>query len=277
MTLKAFLDRALVFLRQYSVVLIFIALVLIGVFSYAFGLRITGSGIVQTGALYMEGLPNGTAVYTDQSRLTMEKGGKVRIDLLPGGHTVIVDAPNMQPWNELFTVQSGKNAVLSPLFVPKEPVLRQLGAEDLAKASTAILSYALPTKAAPLSLADGCAVVYVANNRILADAAVAENCTTPPYLLCPVEEGGERTEACPSSTVIFPPNEYIESVAPFPGRNDAIVVAAGSQAYVVELDPRAPQFFAPILKGPRVRSAPWNDTSVVITDTTKVYELLLVP
>lgn|GEM_PF-805522 len=269
-------EKPLTLLKRYWLVLAFLVIVLLGVFMYVFGLRLTGSGFVQAGTLSIVGLPDGTAVYTDQSRMTAARGGRAEVDLLPGGHTVIVDAPNMQPWNELFMVEAGKSTVLAPLLVPKTPVANRLTGEERALGAEAILNYPLPTKAAPLPLSSGCALVYVSNNRILAEGISTETCTVPEYLLCPIEEGGARTEVCPSATVIFPPNENIESVSPFPGRDDALIVAAGSQAYVVELDPRAPQFFAPIMKGPRVRSAPWNDSSVVISDTAQVYQLFLV-
>jgi hypothetical protein len=270
-------EKPLVLLKRYWLVLAFLIVVFAGVFAYAYGLRLTSSGFVQVGTLSLTNLPSGTAIYTDQSRLSYARNGRAHIALLPGGHTIIIDAPDMQPWNELFTVESGKTLSISPLLVPKKPALRPLKGDERAKGAEVILSYALPTKAAPLMLASGCALVYVAGNRIVADATTTPTCVPPEYLLCPVEEGGARTEACPSSTVIFPPSEHIESVSAFPGRLDALVVAAGSQAYVVELDPRAPQFFAPLLKGPRIRSAPWNETSIVISDTKQVYELPLAP
>ncbi len=270
-------EKLLIYLKRYALVLIFLVLVLGGIFAYAFGIRFTSQGFVRAGSLVMTNLPEGTSVYTDQSKLRIARGGKVEIDLVPGGHTVIIDAPGQQPWNDLFTVTAGEVTTLNPLFVPKEPKLRTLTGEERAAAASAILAYALPTKFAPLQMAGGCALVYVAANRIVADATTTPNCVAPEYLLCPVEEGGARTEACPSSTVVFPPNEYIESVSPFPGRDDVLIVSAGSQAYVVELDPRAPQYFAPLVKGARVRSAPWSDTSIVYSDTKHVYEVPLTP
>ncbi len=62
---------------------------------------------------------------------------------------------------------------------------------------------------------------------------------------------------------------------PFPGRDDALVVWAGTALYVVELDPREPQFVAPVFKGAIKGAAPWSATSVVVTNGTEDVELPL--
>lgn len=264
------MKKALEALRQYWLVLLFLLIVLLGVGAYAYGYRLSSLGLVRAGTLVLQGVPEGARIYTDQSRLTLASGGDALIDLVPGNHTVIVDAPGMQPWNELVTIQPGAKTSHAPLLIPVEVVARVLHGEERTLAADAILAYPLPKKESSLSLFGGCARVYVFENRIVADATTTPSCTPPEFLQCATE-----TDALCPSTVIFPPNERLESVSPYPGRDDALVVAAGSQAYVLELDPRAPQFFAPILKGVRVRGAPWTDQSIVISDTKKVFELPL--
>lgn len=266
------MNKSIELLRRYWLVLLFLIIVLIGVGGYAYGYRISSSGIVRTGTLVLTEVGAGARVYTDQSRLTLSVGGETRIELTPGTHTVIVDSPGMQPWNELFEIESGKETILAPLSIPVEVTARVLHGEERATAADAILAYLLPQKTAPLTLSGGCALVYVFENRVVADGTTTPSCVPPVFLECAAEIASSG--ACPS-TVIFPPNERLESVSKYPGRDDALVIAAGGQAYVVELDPRTPQFFAPILKGPRVRSAPWTDTSIVISDTKKVFELPL--
>lgn len=264
------------YLRDYWAISLLVLLFALGVLLYLAGWRLGQGGMpVRAGELVLEGVPSGTYAYIDQTRRIPAHGGTARSDLTPGSHTVIVDAPGFQPWNELFAIESGKDTVLRPILVPKEPEPRTLHGEERSAGAAAILAFGIPTKAAPLSMEGGCALVYVANGRVLADATTTPECAAPEYLLCPVEEGGARTEACPSSTVIFPATEHIESVSPFPSRDDAVIVAAGGSSFVIELDPREPQFVSPLLKGPRMRAAPWSATSIVISDTKQVYELPL--
>ena len=268
------MEKGLILIRRYALVLVFLAIVLLGVGGYAFGYRFTGNGLIKSGTILITDVPQGTVVFADQSRLTTVTGSSARIDLAPGSHSIIVDAPGMQPWNELVEVSSDKDLLLAPVLVPVQSKVRVLSGDERAKAVTTLLEYALPTKASPLVLAGGCALVYASGNRIVADSATSTtDCITPEFLLCDASVASS-TGVCPS-TVVFPPNERLESVSVFPGRDDALVIAAGGQAYVVELDPREPQFFAPILRGPKVKAAPWTDSSVVISDTQKVYELSL--
>lgn len=264
------MEKALILLRRYALVLAFLAVVLAGVALYAFGFRLSTGGLVRAGTLIVTPAPDGTEVFTDQSRVTRALSGEARVDLLPGSHSLIVSAPGMQPWSELVIIESGKDTVFTPILVPIEPIAKKLTGEERATAVAALLAYSLPTKESPLVLSGGCALVYTSGNRVIADATTTPSCTAPDYLVC--APGTEGT--CPS-TVIFPPNERLESVSAVPGRDDALVIAAGSQAYVVELDPRQPQFFAPIMKATRVRSAPWTESSIIISDTKDVYELPL--
>jgi hypothetical protein len=269
------MKKALEILNRYWLVLLFLVLVIAGVGMYTFGYRISINGLEKTGTVIVNEVPEGTQVFADESRITIASGGKAHVELLPGSHSIIVAAPGMQPWNELVIVTSGVDSILSPVLVPVEVQARKLSGEERALGADAILAYPLPLKDSPLRLANGCALVYVANNRIVADATTTPECSTPPeYLLCTTDELATTTSVCPS-TVVFPPNERLESVSAFPGRDDALVVAAGGQAYVVELDPRTPQFFAPIMRGARVRAAPWTESSIVISDTKQVYELPL--
>jgi hypothetical protein len=65
------------------------------------------------------------------------------------------------------------------------------------------------------------------------------------------------------------------AVVPFPGRKDALIVAAGKTVFAIEIDPREPQFIAPIFKGSLTGLASWSATSIVVTNGTEVVELPL--
>ncbi|MCI0597655.1 hypothetical protein L0Y34_01095 [Candidatus Parcubacteria bacterium] len=257
---------------HWPILLVSFALIL-PVALYGAGYRVTAGGFTQVGTLVVTGLPSGSTVYTDQARRTYSANGKATIDLLPGTHAVIVDAPDFHPWDELFLVHAGAVTELRPLLVRAALAPRKLTGEERTRAAAVILAWTLPTKEAPLSMKGGCALVYVLDNRIVAEASTTPSCAPPVFLSCETEEtnGGDLC----SPTIIFSPNERLESVSAFPSRDDALVIAAGGSSYVVELDPREPQYFAPLMKGPRMRSAPWSEQSIVISDTKQVYELPL--
>lgn len=262
------------FIKDYWAVTLFGVVLFAGIILFTIGWRIGPNGSpVLVGTLVIENAPTGTYAYLDEIRRVVAHDGIVRTELMPGSHSVIVDAPGMQPWNEVFTVVSGQETKLVPLFIPKEPSLRILKGAEREAARISMLRSMPPTKAAPLTLLEGCAEVYTVQNRLVADPVVTPSCTPPEYLLCPAEEGGVRDLPCPSSTVIFPSSQRIDSVAPFPGRDDALLVAAGTNVYVLELDPRYPQFIAPLLKGERVRVT-GTATSTLLSDQERIYEFV---
>jgi hypothetical protein len=114
----------------------------------------------------------------------------------------------------------------------------------------------------------GCAVVYASGNKIIAEATTTpETSCTPPAFLC---ESG----TC-APTFVHVPAETLRSILPFPKRDDALVVAAGGLIYVIELDPREPQFFAPLFKGVFAAATSWSDNAVAGTDGTKTFAIPL--
>ncbi len=129
-------------------------------------------------------------------------------------------------------------------------------------ARAAFATQKLPTLMAPLSL--GCAEVYVSNNRVIATAAsTSPACATPPDYLC-------SAGSC-APTIIYSPAAPLHSVIPFPGRTDALIVATGEWVYTIGLDPRTPQYFAPILQGLSPMVAPGPNGSLYVGDEKAVY------
>lgn len=267
-------EKARNYLRDYWAITLLAALFALTLSLFLLGWRLGPGGLpVRASMLLIKGVPSGTYVYVDETRRhIVAENGETSLWLTPGMHTVIVDAPEMQPWNELFPVVSGENVTLSPILIAKKPEFPALHGEARDAAARALYFPHLPTKIAPLTLAGGCASIYIANNRILADATSTPTCAAPEYLLCPAEEGGVRDLPCPSSTVIFSASDRLDSVVAYPGREDALLVAAGSSIFVIELDPRSPQFIAPLLKGDRVRVGSTASSSAILSDQKNVYE-----
>ncbi len=246
----------------------FLGLIALIAILYTVGLRVgPGPSIVRVGTLLISDVPEQTEVYVDDTRRAAVVGGVARIALSPGPHTVIIAAPEAQPWSELVLIESGESFEVSPILAPTSIHGEKLAGADAEAARKAILAYKLPLKAGPLSLASGCALVYTAQNRIVAEATTTETCTTPPDYLC-IGEG------C-ATTVIFPPTGTLRSVSPLPGRDDALLVSSGNMVYVLELDPRDPRFFAPLYKGIAPIGIPGTDGKILVQDGKLFYQLSL--
>ena len=196
------------------------------------------------------------------------------MSLLPGTHSVVVDSDGFQPWNELVTITEGEVTHVRPLLVAKDIQEKEVPVESLADASRAIALSTLPTQNAPLLLSEGCVAVYVAGNRIVATRTDATDCSPVPYLC--TEKSIEEFGAC-LPTIIFETGEALRGLIAYPGRNDALILASSNIAYIIELDPREPRFFAPIppAKGADIRIAPWTDSSILIRHDFQIKEVSL--
>lgn len=246
-----------------------VAVVAVGYFA---GYRVDEAGITRVGTMVIHNLPEGTAVYIDKSSRIFAKDGTARAQLTPGMHSVIVSATAMDPWNEVFEVVASKDTVLSPIIIPsKLPTLNITGA-DLNKARAAVAATKYPTKATPLILAGGCAQVYASGNRILADGTTTPSCTIPSYLACAPKSAENPTGVC-ATTIIRTNAQPVRALLPYPGRDDAVVVLAGNIVYALELDPRDPQFVAPVFQDQLTGIGSYATSSIVVTNGS-VYEEL---
>jgi hypothetical protein len=263
------MEHSLTFVKKNWALLLIVLIIVVIVSGLSLGYRIApGLKIVRNGTLSLYNLPTGTIVFTDESRRTNEKNGTVSIALLPGSHTVIVDSPQYQPWNELFMVTDAKETVLNPLYIPTQSKTRAVPAENLSIAQNAIWSGTLPSKAKPLSVAGGCAFVYAEQNNIIAEASTtATGCSIPEFL--------KSADGSYAPTVVYSA-EQLNAVLPFPGRGDTLIIASGVTLYALEIDPRQPQFFRSLAKGTSSVHAGYGSDSVLYaSDGTKTVSISL--
>ncbi len=228
------------YLKKFSLLIIALILVAILASAYELGYRV-GPGVTlsRVGTLTLLNLSKGASVYTDTAlRGTAEKAGNMTFDLVAGNHVVIVANPSDFPWSAIVDISSGENQTVDPILVSTSTKVQLLSGSAETTALATIASTTLPTFSHPLKLENGCALVYVENNQVLASATSARGCTTPSYL-CLVGK-------C-APTIIFAPTNSLTAVLQYPGRQDALLVGLGNSLYVIALDPRSPQFFAPIV------------------------------
>ncbi len=221
-----------------------------------------GLTLVRVGTLVVADIPAETDVFVDQAYRGTSSGNPVKANLVPGTHSVIVDAPGMQPWNTVIAIEPRQDLTVSPILVPKAPERSLLVGDEADVAADAIRATVLPTEANPLIV--GCNAISISNNRVI--AAPAADCETPEYLC---SEG-----AC-SPTIVYSPPAPIRSVIPFPGRTDALLVATGEWVNVLDIDPRNPQFFAPLGRGTSPLIAAEDEDSIYLSDGDKFYSFSL--
>ena len=242
-------------------VLLFVIALLLG---YGAGFR-PGPGltIVRVGTLTVTDLPAGTTVFTDMASRGVSNGGPFNVPLVPGTHTVIVSAPGDEPFERTVTITSNEATEVSAILVPQKPLPTILDGAEAAAAQALIAKSVLPTQGAPLSV--GCADVYVLDNRVVAaPATTTPGCATPPDYMC--------TNGSCAPTLVYAPTTPIHDVVHFPGRTDAVIVATGPSVNVVGLDPRYPQYFAPVVKSMNPLIAEASTTGgFFVSDSGKTY------
>lgn len=240
-------------------VVIFVAVLLIG---YSAGFR-PGPGltVVRVGTLVVTGVPDGTTVYADLAPRGTSKGGSLSAQLVPGSHSIIVDAPNDEPWQQIVEIVSNKNTEIAPILVPKKPIITALTGSIGTDTLTLVNATTLPSEQAPLRM--GCTEVFASLNRVIvAPLPEGSDCTTPEFLC---------SDGSCAPTIAYSPAAELRSIIPFPGRTDAVIVATGSWVYAIALDPRTPQFFAPVTQGTAPMIATATSSSFYLADQGKAY------
>lgn len=260
------MKKVLTLLLRHWIFFSFVAVILFLIAFYLLGFRVgPGPSIVQVGTVILIDVPERTEIYVDSTRQTVIGGGSGRVSITPGTHTLLASVQGYFPWNELVTIGSGETITIRPFFSPTNISGERLIEEDVASAKKAIAAVALPTKAEPLLMKDGCVAVYVLQNRVVAENI--EGCEPLPYLC--VED------TC-APTVVFPPADRLRGVTAFPGRDDALLISSGRLVHILELDPRAPRFFAPLYdRGEAPKAIPWTENSILVEDGETVLELFV--
>src|SRR3989344_1726192 len=121
----------LYFIRRHSILTALIIIVALLVAGYSFGYRLgAGFSVLRVGILVVENVPEGTAVYVDGAARGAVYDAPISISLLPGNHSVIVDAKNTRPWNEIVEIVSSEQTVIQPLLIGTAVEGRLLEADE---------------------------------------------------------------------------------------------------------------------------------------------------
>ncbi|KND49591.1 MAG: hypothetical protein AB203_00725 [Parcubacteria bacterium C7867-008] len=260
------LKRIRSFARRYAPLLIIALLIVVFTAGYVLGFRVgPGLTVVRAGTLVLTNIPTDAVVYADEAKRAVGHGTDVRIALVPGNHSIIVDSVGNHPWSDLVPVTAGTDLRISPVFVPVTADRSSLEEPARTEATKALAAALLPDATHPIVMENGCANVFVSNNRVVATVATSTGCTPPPYLCV----GG----TC-ATTVIFAPIAKLHSVIAYPGRQDVLIIGYGTTLAVFELNPLKPQFFAPLFNGGLAPVAiPWDAGTIVVRDDNRTFTL----
>jgi hypothetical protein len=216
----------------------------------------------RSGTVTVTDLPEGAVVYVDNDRSKRSGGGDITLSLSSGNHLLVVDAEGFEPWSQLVSIEKGSAVTVRPILIGETRSARQLSTEDQGAARS--LAFANQETGAALRATLGCVEVRASGRDIIASATSTDSCVSPSYLC---EDG-----TC-EPTLITNVKNPIRAVVPFPGRDDAVIVAHGDSVIVLELDPREPQFAALLYQGTAPLIAPWSDTEVALVDGERVVAL----
>lgn len=252
-------------LKRYGLLWVVVLLLVVLLSGYAAGYRVgPGLSIVKAGTLVIPDLPSGASIYVDTKlRSVVRDGGEYRTRLIPGTHTVIVDAFNMTPWHEAVTLTANEATTITPVLIANSPAGTILKGAERDAALASIAATRIPTELAPLKA--GCTDVYVSQNRLI--GRLATECTPAPEYLC---EAGE----C-SPTVLLEPVDTITSVVLYPERTDTVLFTIGDWIYVMDIDPREPRFFTPYLRRNSPLLGPATSEGILIKDVKNVYRFTI--
>jgi hypothetical protein len=243
--------------------LVALVLILILVGAYGLGYRVgPGLTLMKIGTVVLTDLPIGASVYVNQAFHKTATESLMRVSLLPGAQNFLIGTEDYYPWNELVTVPSGSDIAVKPIFIAKSAKETMLHDLDRERGELLLSQMELPTKESPLKVAGGCVAISMQGSQLIAEATTTEGCTPPPYMC---------SDGTCEPVLLFTPHEALRAVIPFPGRDDTVIITLGKTIYALEVDPREPRFFAPILREHLPNIAPWSENAIVIEEAGAVF------
>ena len=121
--------RAILF--YLSVILFFILLPLILLYSFGYKLDLARFRFIKTGLIYVQTLPDGAKVYLNGRYLKKTTPLSIE-ELLPGKYKLSLDLESYYPWYQNVSVDSGRTTSLDKIILfPKNPYLNKINAVDI--------------------------------------------------------------------------------------------------------------------------------------------------
>lgn len=250
--------------KQLTTTALIVGVLVVAVSFYVLGWRFDGFGIVRGQVVTITDLPPNAVVYLNNIRLG-EAGGEIKtLRVTPGTHTIIVEAGNRWPWQEEIVVskESGVTvrAFLTSIAVSGD-VLSE-GTDEYREAQEVLRTNSLPTKINPLTHADSSFVIFLRENTIV--AASVDSRPLPAHWCA---------EAPCTEAVIFEPIQTIRSLAFYPHRPDHLLIGYSTSIVALEIDPKNPRTFQPILEGSSPQFAESKDGTIYGRDLATIFRL----
>jgi hypothetical protein len=246
-------------------VLIFIAVLLVitSLFGYQKGYRIKNNfGIGKVGTVFVETRFPNTSIFIDESeQITTTKENEVTsITFSPRRHSIIVSGEGFYPWKKDFTVPSGGELILRPVFVAQSPSGLIITKRDpeYTQIRNNIIKSIVPSKGIPKASEDGSALLWLEDNAVMLELARENSSTTPRV-----------------SKIVIQPDTVVKNVDFYKDRSDVIIFSTTNAIYAIDSDSTGGQNFLPIYKGQDPNFVRNNDDSIYVLDGENLMEIYI--
>lgn len=118
-------------LFYFSIILFFILLPSVLLYSFGYKLDINRFRFIKTGLIYLKTIPDGARVYLNERRLKETTPATIA-ELLPGRYRLLVELNSYYPWQQVVSVESGKTTLLDDIVLfSKKPRSEKINIIDL--------------------------------------------------------------------------------------------------------------------------------------------------
>jgi len=228
---------------------------------YALGYRLDSTLTIQQTSTITIPIPHkNVVVYMDNERrgFSRDENDKIVIrGVQPGKHVIIAARSDLVPWSKTLNTEYNKDFELRPFFVKYEGdvTIVPTTAFDYATRLKNATSYPVPTSESPLFSEDGSVAVMTDGGTLTARRVRS---SVLDYVFCP--------EKCSEMTTIATFEVPVKNIAFYPGRNDVLIIAVSDGIFVIELDKRETQNFAPLYIGIAPTFKVTSDRTIDVAD-----------
>lgn len=246
-----------------AIVFVILLVIIFSIFGYQKGYRIKNNfGIGKVGTVYIETRFPNTSIFIDESRqiATSEENETVEIAFSPRRHSVIVSAEGFYPWKKDFTVPSGGELTLRPVFIAQSPsglIITKIDPE-YTKIRNSIIKSIVPSKEIPKISEDKTTLLWLEDNAVMIELESENSSTTPKV-----------------SKIVIQPDTVVKNVDFYKDRSDVIVFSTTNAIYAIDSDSTGGQNFLPIYKGQNPNFIRNGENSIYVLDGENLMEIYI--
>lgn len=241
--------------RLYIALTVVIFIILCGGIGFRLGYRFESNFMIgKIGVVSMEIPFSQTNIFIDQSQkiTTSKENENVKFSLSPGNHSVISSHNGYFPWKKDFSMPSGGNLTLSPIFISQNAsgLIITKSDSEYWKIKNLIIKDSLPTKDLPRFSTDSFATTWMEDNAIFAKI------------------NGKIYK-------VIQPDTVIKNLYFYKDRSDSVIFSTNNAIYMIEIDKTGTQNFIPIYKGQNPYFIKGDSNYIYVLDGDTLMQVLI--